>query len=157
VARWHYLDPPLVGLLPACFAVHVVEEVVGGEGLRFWIARLSGAPMPLGVFVLVNAVGLSLFTAGAALVARRQVHGWIAITMAATLLINALLHIAGTLLTRHYSPGLASAMVLCLPIASLVLARAAAQAPRRELDVGATVAFALHGVVSAIALGWLRY
>jgi hypothetical protein len=85
------------------------------------------------------------------------VHGCIAITMAATLLINALLHIAGTLLTRHYSPGLASAMVLCLPIASLVLARAAAQAPRRELDVGATVAFALHGVVSAIALGWLRY
>jgi hypothetical protein len=153
MARWHYLDPPLVGLLPACFAVHLVEVAVGGEGLRLWIARISGAPMPLGVFVLVNALGLSLFTAGAVLVARRQSHDWIAVTMATVLLINAVLHVAGTLVTRHYAPGLASAVVLDLPIAGLVLARGLAQAPRRELVVGLMLALALHGAASAVALG----
>ena len=150
MSRWHYLDPPLVALLPIAFALHVVEEAVGG--FRQWTARVTGTPMPLDAFVLVNVIGLVLFVAGAWIVIRAQRRGWLVVTLATILVANALLHLGGTVLTRAYSPGLFTGIVLYLPIGGLVLGRAMAQASRRDLAIGVFAALALYGCASVIAM-----
>ncbi len=71
-----------------------------------------------------------------------------AIAIATVLLVNGLAHIAGTLVTRTYSPGLVTGVVLYLPIAPLVLFRARSQA---AFGRGVAAGVALHGVVMVLA------
>jgi hypothetical protein len=155
VARWHYLDPALVWLFPAAYAAHLAEETFAGEGLRLWLGRLGPAPLSLAGFVVVNAVGMTVFVAGARLATRRQGFGWVAISLSTIVLLNAVLHVLGTLVTRVYSPGLATAVVLYVPLGGLTALRAATQAPAAEWQRGLAAGIVLQAAVSALALSGL--
>ena len=152
--RWHYRDPLLVWLLPASSAVHIIEEWSGG--FPEWVARIAGGVLSRDVFVLMNVAGMVLMIAATRAAVRSERNGWMAVTIAATLLVNALLHIAGTLFTRSYSPGLFSSIVLYLPLCQLVILRARMQATASVLTRGVTTGLAIHGVVLLIAFAFAR-
>jgi hypothetical protein len=155
VARWHYLDPALLWLYPAAYSVHVVEELAAGEGFRTWIGRVGVGDVSLAGFLLVNAIGLTVFVAGVAGVAgvaRRQAGGAVAIGLATVVLVNAGLHLLGTLVTGVYSPGLVSGIVLYVPLGTLTLLRAAGQASGATRAWGVLVGLAAHALVSGLAL-----
>jgi hypothetical protein len=147
--RWHYRDPLLIWLLPAAYACHLLEEWFGG--FPEWTARIIGSPLPRTSFLLINVVAFFLMVAAARATTRREAHGWMGIAIATVLLINGMAHLLGSILTGTYAPGLFTGVVLYLPLGTLVLLRAASQAPQELRVRGMVAGTALHALVVVVA------
>jgi hypothetical protein len=149
--RWHYRDAALLWLFPPAYALHVLEELFGGEGFLVWLARIVGSPLPLEGFLLVNLVGMMLLVVAVRRAIRDDRAGWMAVAIATIALVNGLAHLFGTLLTAHYSPGLVTGIVLYLPLGSLTLLRSLHQAAAQTVTRGALAGIAIHAAVFVIA------
>ena len=136
--RWQFHDPWLLFLFPATYVVHIVEETTVGAPILLWTAVMT-PPIPVLVFVSVNAVGLLLMTVGAWLVPRGPAFAWIAPGIATAVLLNTAGHLAGSFLARAYSAGLMSAVVLWVPLAMLMLLRVWDQTSSKTLGVGIAI------------------
>jgi hypothetical protein len=147
--RWQYRDAGLLWLFVPAFAVHVAEEWVAG--FPAWVARVAGAPLPAGAFVVVNGIAMAFLAFGVRAAVRDGRHGWIAVAVATIALVNTLGHAAGSVLTRAYSPGLVSAVVLYVPLASLTMMRALDQAPRAQLQRGIVAGLLIHALAFLVA------
>jgi hypothetical protein len=128
--RWDYRDAGLLWLFVPAYGVHLVEEWLAG--FPKWLATVVGRPLPVTVFVSINAVAMVIAVLGIRAAVRTERYGWIAIAIATVFLINTLSHLAGSLVTGTYSPGLFSAVILYVPLASMVLVRALDQASRQH-------------------------
>jgi hypothetical protein len=155
MARWHYLDPALLWLFPLAYAAHLGEETLAGEGFRMWIARVGAGPISLPGFILINAVGMTIFVVGVAVATRRQAFGWIAIGLATLVLLNAGLHVLGTLAARTYSPGLLTAVALYVPLGGITGLRAATQASGSDWRMGLLAGAGVQAAVGSAALSGL--
>ena len=147
--RWHYRDPLLLSLFPLSFGLHILEEWFAG--FLEWVALILGAELPRGAFVVINAVALGAMVIAARAASAREENGWLAIAIATIVLVNALLHVLGSLVTRSYSPGLLTGIVLYLPLGQLALIRAWMQARRTTFCRGVVVGLAVHAVIIATA------
>ena len=150
--RWNYRDPQLLWLFVPAYLAHLAEEYWAGAGLPAWFALLTGRPLPVRAFFMINAIALVILVIGLREAVRRESAGWFAVAIASLVSLNAMLHLSGTILTRTYSPGLISGIVLYVPLGMLTLMRAWQQQSigRFWAGVGAGVLF--HGVVSLVAL-----
>jgi Protein of unknown function with HXXEE motif len=83
---------------------------------------------------------------------RREQLGWLAIGVAAILLVNGTAHLLASLVTGTYSPGLITGVVLYLPLAQLVLLRAWHQVPASLFWQGVGTGLIAHVVVTLTAL-----
>jgi hypothetical protein len=149
--RWHYRDPPLVWLLVASYAAHIVEEWLGG--FPEWLGLIAGAPIPRDAFIVINAVGMAGMIAISRAATRRESLGWLAIAVSTLLFVNGLLHLLGSIVTGTYSPGLFTGVILYLPLGQLSLLRAWSQAPAGFFARGVLAGVAAHIFVSALAFG----
>jgi hypothetical protein len=147
--RWHYRDAGLLWLFVPAYLVHVGEEWVGG--FATWIGTVSGRSLPTPAFFIVNAVALVLVVAGIRAAVREDRYGWIAVALATIVLVNTVAHAAGAALTRSYSPGLISAVVLYVPLGSLAMIRAIDQASRAQLIGGIATGLLIHAIVIIVA------
>jgi hypothetical protein len=148
--RWHYRDALLVWLFPAAYAVHILEEWFGG--FPAWLAVIGGAPLPPSAFIVINITGLGAMVGAARASTRREEHGWMAVAIATIVLVNALAHILGSIITGTYSPGLFSSVILYLPLGQLAVLRAWSQSSPETLRRGILSGVAVHGLVTAAAL-----
>jgi hypothetical protein len=137
-------------LLPAAYGVHLAEEWWAGEGFAAWTERLAGAPVSTTRFLILNGVVWPLFATLTVLAIVRGRPAWFPTTFATVVLINAALHLLGSLATATYSPGLASALLLYAPVGGAALAHGRRVAPE---SVGRAVALgvAIHAAVVVIA------
>ena len=149
--RWHYRDAALLWLFPPAYAAHLAEEVWAGPGFPAWFAHVAGAALPLQAFAAINAIGFAAMVAGTAMAVRREQHGWMAVAIATLVTINALLHVAGSMMTGTYSPGLITGIVLYLPLGQLLLIRALHQVDPARLSKGMAAGAAIHAVVTLVA------
>lgn len=149
--RWQYRDAALLWLFPPAYLLHLTEELWGGPGLPQWFATIIGRPLPRPAFAIINAVAFALLIAGIRMAVRREAAGWIAIAIATVVTLNALLHIAGTVVTGRYSPGMITGVVLYLPLGHLLLIRAWSQVERSRFTRGITAGVAIHVVVIVVA------
>jgi hypothetical protein len=147
--RWHYRDPMLVWLFPLAYALHVLEEWVGG--FPEWLAAIDGDGVSRRAFILINTAAFILVIAAARAATRREEQGWLAVSIATILLVNGLLHVLGTLYTGTYSPGLVTSVILYLPLGQLALLRAWHQAAGRQVAAGIFTGVASHALVSLLA------
>jgi len=108
--------------------------------------------MTAGMLLGYNAVAVMLMVIGVRLAAREPRHGWIAVALATAFVLNAVFHVAATMASGAYSPGLASAVVLWLPIGLLTLTRALYQATRPILVAGLAVGAVIHAIVIALTV-----
>lgn len=148
--RWEYRDPPLVWLLVAAYALHIVEELVGG--FPEWFAFLAGRPLPLAAFLIINGVALAIMAAAGHAATRHEPLGWMTIAIATVLLVNGLAHLLGSLAFSSYSPGLITGVVFYLPLAQLTLIRAWHQTAPPFFWRGVAAGLASHAVVVIVAL-----
>lgn len=140
-----------VWLFPVTYLLHLGEEYWGGEGFPSWLSRVAGATLSKQDFVTINFVGL-IFMVVAVLLIRWHRWRWLLVGLGGVVLLNGLLHLAGTLLTRSYSPGLFSGMLCWIPLGVFTLYQAWHQTSRRSFWIGVIVALGLHALVSLIAL-----
>lgn len=151
--RWSYRDGALLWLLVAAFAIHVAEEWFAG--FPTWVARIASQPMPGDAFLIINAVAMLLMVIGVRAAIRDERSGWIAVTIATIAVVNTLSHVGGAILTQGYAPGLASAIILYVPLAALILIRALEQAPT-QIGRGVITGVLLHAMVFVVALAVTR-
>jgi hypothetical protein len=147
--RWDYRDAGLLWLFVPAYGVHLVEEWFAG--FPAWLATVVGRPLPVTVFVSINAVAMVIAVLGIRAAVRTERYGWIAIAIATVFLINTLSHLAGSLVTGTYTPGLFSAVILYVPLASVVLVRALDQASRQHMLQGVIAGALIHGAVFIVA------
>lgn len=141
-------------LFPVTYLVHIAEEFWGG--FPRWAAEASGFTTSVDGFLAANAFFWLAMTAAVAWVLRTASSAWVLVALAAIVSLNSVLHLLGTVLTRSYSPGLVSAMLLWLPLGLVTLARARAALPPREFRGGVVAGVVVHALVPAIGLGFVQ-
>lgn len=96
--------------------IHVGEEYFFPGGFIHGIQRLNpryAAAFTVPFAVIVNSAFVLLVIAGALIGERSLVFS---LSIAALLLINGIVHLAATLITNHYQPGVISGLLLYLPL-----------------------------------------
>jgi hypothetical protein len=149
--RWHYRDAALLWLFPPAYLAHLAEEFWAGPGLPAWFAQVAGRPLPEAAFLAINTVAFALLLAGTVAAIRREEGGWIPVAVATVVTINALLHVAGSVLTGTYSPGLITGIVFYLPLGQLLLIRALHQMEPDRFRRGVIAGVAIHAAVVILA------
>lgn len=97
----------------AAYSIHMLEEYE--LNWRDWARSVLRLPVEWGAFYVTNAVVVVLGVTFAAVGWREP---WFALGLPALMLINAtFFHVLPTIVTRVYSPGLATAVVLFYPVA----------------------------------------
>jgi hypothetical protein len=139
-------------LFPATYALHILEELRGGEGFTAWLARVAGVELPARQFLVWNALALLSMTVGVWLARRYTRLRWLLLAYGVAFLLNALSHLAASLYTVSYSPGLLSSLLLWMPLGALALLRFTKTLSRRARRAGLLAGLAIHSVVLALTL-----
>ena len=139
-------------LFPATYALHILEEVWGGEGFAAWMARVAGVELAARQFLVWNALALLLMVVGVLLAERFRHLRWLLVAYGVAFLLNALSHLVASLYTASYSPGLVSGLLLWLPLGALALLRYRKRLTRRGRRAGLLVGLLMHCAVLALAL-----
>jgi hypothetical protein len=74
------------------------------------------------------------------------------VVVAALVVLNAALHVGGTVITGRYSPGAFTAVLVWVPLGWALLVRLGRELPRVVFGAGVALGVALHGLISAAAL-----
>ena len=146
MSRWKFYDPALLWLFPVTYFVHLLEEWFARAPIVLWGVQPD---RPLGVrsFLLWNAIGLILMITGVRLVRRGHRFHWIVPALATAVLLNSMGHLVGSFAARRYSSGLATAIVLWVPLALLTLVRVWDQTSGRTLRIGLIVGITIEVIV----------
>lgn len=112
-----------VWLYPMALALHLLEELWAGGGYHPWLAGQGGAAMSPAAFLASTGAGLLVLTAAVALLSEQRLK-WLILGLAFFFLINTAAHLLECLLTRSFSPGSVSGVLLWVPLALLTLYRA---------------------------------
>jgi hypothetical protein len=141
-------------LFPISYLVHIAEEYWGG--FPAWIARFWGVESSLSNFLSWNGGALVMMTIGVALTLKTKSYRWLLVSFGTVVLINGLVHAGASVLTRSYSPGVISGLLLFIPLGAITLMRARSQVNRRTLRAGVIVGLLMHGAVVLLAFGFAR-
>lgn len=139
-----------IWLFPVTYLIHALEEYWGGEGFYRWVARVIGGGMTAGQFVSINSFALLMMVAGIMIFRRTPSVRWLTITFATIVFINGVAHLAGSLLTNTYSPGLVSGLLLWIPLGAATFYRARGRVTRRSLMAGVLVGAMIHALLFAV-------
>jgi len=150
-------NAPLVALylmLPA-YMMHQVEEHAGDRFRRYVNKVVVHVPDALttAAVVVINVPLVWGVFLGALYLARFLAIGWGLIAVYA-MLVNALVHIGGAVVKRGYNPGLASAVVVFLPLGLWGLAAISATPGVTAVHHAVGLAFAIlvHAALVAVIL-----
>ncbi len=144
---------PWVFLFPVTYLVHIAEEYWGG--FPAWTAKRTGLAGSDIAFVAANAFLWLLMVGAIVAILSRRLPALMIVSLATATSVNAILHVGGTLLTRSYSPGLASGALLWLPLGILALARGRRTLSARDFRLGVILGVVVHILVPFIWLGFV--
>src|SRR5215213_5926485 len=111
-------------LFPLSYLIHIAEEYWGG--FPAWIARFWGVESSLSNFLSWNVGALIMMTLGVAVALKTKSYRWLLVSFGTVVLINGLVHAGASVLTRSYSPGVISGLLLFIPLGAITLLRARA-------------------------------
>jgi len=141
-----------VVLFPATYLIHIAEEYWGG--FPAWTAGRTGLAISDIAFLAANAFLWVLMVGAVVIILSRPSRALLIVSLATIAFINALLHIGASLLTLSYSPGLASGVLLWLPLGIAALARGHRVLPMQEFRWGVVAGVVAHILVPLVGLGF---
>lgn len=141
-----------IRLFPLTYVAHIAEEVWGGPGFAAWAQQSVGLRLSTAELIVWNAIGWVAMTAGIALVGRSAKWRWVLTALGGIILGNVLLHTIGSIVTRSYSPGLISSVVLWLPLGLLTLSHEWRHAATSTFLKGLAGVIVFHALVFVAAL-----
>lgn len=144
-------DGSLAWLFPATYAVHIAEEHFGG--FPGWFSRTFDANLTVAGFIAINTVGFAvIFMAAMGARARPELRGLLP-ALATAVMVNGSLHVILGALTRSYSPGAVSGLLLWVPLGALTLHACRSALPRTTFWTGVLAGLALQAAAFLAATG----
>lgn len=137
-------------LFPVTYLVHILEEWVGG--FPAWFARVLGVGLTEGTFLWLNAAALAGMTLGVALAYKFGALRWLFVSFGTVTLVNAAAHVAASLATLSYSPGVLSGTLLWLPLGFVTVRAGRGALKRRPFVAGLVVGALMHAAVTLLAV-----
>ncbi|HEU5220066.1 MAG TPA: HXXEE domain-containing protein [Gemmatimonadales bacterium] len=132
-------------LLPLTFAAHIAEEYWGG--FPAWASAQVGLALTEPAWLSLNIQFFGVMTVGVIAALLADAAQWLLIPLGTAVLINGIAHVAASLITRSYSPGVITGALLWIPL-GLAIIRAARQRWRRPVVLaGVLVGVGLHILV----------
>ncbi|MEO1207352.1 MAG: HXXEE domain-containing protein [Pseudomonadota bacterium] len=130
------------------YMIHQYEEHDDDRFRRFVNTHIGGNQeiLTLGDVFWINIVGVWAVIIASVWLAW-EAHAGYGLIAAYLLLINAAVHIAQAVKMRQYNPGLATAVILFLPLGSFLLWLLAGKAGLIHHVIGAGFVFALHAAI----------
>jgi hypothetical protein len=141
-------------LFPISYLIHIAEEYWGG--FPAWIARFWGVESSLSNFLSWNVGALIMMALGVVVALKTKSYRWLLVSFGTVVLINGLVHAGASVVTRSYSPGVISGLLLFIPLGAITLLRARSTVNRRSLRAGVIVGVLMHAVVVLLAFGFAR-
>lgn len=132
-------------LIPLTSVVHFSDELFAGSGFYTYVTSIGGTPISMTRFALATLFAFLSITIASWLARKR--YDWVLFALAAIIFTNALTHLAESLVTRSYSPGLASGLLIWLPLGSAILYRGFIRKCLRVWFIGLVVGAAMNFVV----------
>ena len=139
-------------LYPATYAIHILEEWCGGAGFTAWLTNVAGVELAAEKFLVWNALALLLMAASVPFALRFRHLRWLPLAYGVAFALNALSHLAASLYTVTYSPGLASGLLLWLPLGAWTLLYLKPTLTRRGRRAGLIVGVLMHCAVLLLTL-----
>jgi len=125
--------------------VHFSDELFAGGGFYTYVTSIGGNPVSMTRFGVAVVFALLSMTI-ASWVARKR-YDWVLLVLAAIIFTNALTHLLESLLTHSYSPGLASGLLIWLPLGSVILYRGFTRDCLRIWCIGFAVGTVMNFVI----------
>ena len=141
-------------LFPLSYLIHIAEEYWGG--FPAWIARFWGVESSLSNFLIWNGGAWVMMTVGVVLMLWTKSYRWLLVSYAMVVLVNGAVHALASVVTKSYSPGLVSGLLLFIPLGAITLRRARARVNRRTFRAGLIVGLLMHVAVVLLAFGFAR-
>ncbi len=136
-------------LLPITILIHQLEEYFAHFPL--WYSNLLDANLSEEDFILINAIGLFLFTT-ISLSYLFNKNKIILVALGTLVFVNGILHALLSLFTFTYSPGSISGLILFIPLGIIIFKRIMPHLRRAEKIIAITIGIFVLFMVSLIAL-----
>jgi hypothetical protein len=139
-------------LFPLTFMIHIAEEYWGGGGLPAYMLRTRGVNLSPNRFLLMNGIALALMLLGVVLARPLKFPEWLMACLATVVMLNGLSHTVTTLVRAEYNPGVASGLLIWIPLGVLMLWRLKKTMQGRRYWLAVAVGVAIQGIVSLLAI-----
>lgn len=147
------MKPPspnqMAWLLPPTILVHQLEEYFGNFPL--WYSSLLNAQLSDQDFLLINGVGLFVFTVFAVSYFYNK-SNLILVSLGAFIFLNGMAHLLLSISTFSYSPGTISGVVLFMPLGHIIFKKILPQLHGAERIVAVAIGVAILLTASMIAI-----
>ncbi|HEY0321580.1 MAG TPA: HXXEE domain-containing protein [Pyrinomonadaceae bacterium] len=141
-----------IWLFPLTYLMHAMEEFWCGEGFYRWSARIIGQGMRAEQFIIVNSFAWLLMV-GSILVFRKTPSvRWLTLSFATIVFINGFAHLAGSLWTKTYSPGVITGVLVWIPLGAITFYRGWKRVTRRSYISGVIAGAAIHVLLFIVLL-----
>jgi len=137
-------------LFPVTYLVHILEEWLGG--FVAWYARAFGGGVSESAFLVANAAALAGMTLGVALAYKFGAMRWLFVSFGVATFVNGVAHVAASLATLAYSPGVVSGALIWLPLGFVTVRAGRVGLTRRSFIAGIIVGALMHAVVILLAI-----
>ncbi|MCO6479159.1 MAG: HXXEE domain-containing protein [Phaeodactylibacter sp.] len=148
----HFPPTLLAWLLPAAYAIHLLEEYFAGVGFPVWLSAFLNADLSTSDFLIINGIAWPMMAAFAI----AYTLGWknnVALLALWTLLFtNGILHPLSCLASASYSPGTFSGLLLYLPLGYLAFRTIIPTLSDSQRNVGIIAGIFIHLLVIAVAV-----
>jgi len=136
-------------LLPITILIHQLEEYFGHFPL--WYSKYLDVNLSNQNFILINAIGLFVFTA-AALSYLFNKNKIILVALGTLVFVNGIVHALLSLFTFTYSPGTISGLLLFIPLGIIIFNRIMPQLRKADKIIAVTIGIFVLFSVSLIAI-----
>jgi hypothetical protein len=139
-------------LFPASYAIHIAEEGLAGERFYHWIGRVTGREMSPGAFAAGNLAFEAAMIAAVRRVLTREDAAWLVPALGTVTAVNGIGHLAGSVVTRSYSPGVVSGVGAWAPLGLFAVIRSRQLLPRSAWRRGIMAGALILGSVAVLAV-----
>lgn len=111
----------LAWLFPTTYLIHVMEEYWAGVALAPSPTKIRGANLTPAQFLILNGLACLLIVAGMFISQRLRFRPWLMVCLGTVVMINGLFHVVGGIRISGYNPGLASGLLIWIPLGVIAL------------------------------------
>lgn len=137
-------------LFPISQLIHAAEELVEGHGFHGWLRSLRHAESSPWHVLLLHAAFAAAMLVVVFVTVRKPQAQWLLVTLSVLVLLNALAHSLGAVMSRGRTSGLLSALLIWLPLGVAGLVSGWRDLPRRLFWLGV-----MTGIIVQVPVSWL--